>query len=47
VLGTIVFLCIAFVIFETMKMIFSLADSYNKEGMTFPKLAELHFGRKG
>lgn len=30
-----------------MNMLFTIADSYEKENLNYPMLAELNFGRKG
>lgn len=41
------FLIIALMIYDTMNMLFKIADSYNKPGLTYPMIAELNYGSKG
>ena len=47
ILSSVVFLIIALMIYDTMNMLFKIADSYNKPGLTYPMIAELNYGSKG
>lgn len=47
VLSSLIFLLVAFIVYETMNLLFELADSFNKEGIDYNYLAKHHFGRKG
>ncbi|EAS06664.2 transmembrane amino acid transporter protein (macronuclear) [Tetrahymena thermophila SB210] len=47
VLSSMIFLLVAFIVYDTMNLLFELADSYGKEGVDYQFIAKHHFGRKG
>ncbi|KAL4474446.1 hypothetical protein ABPG72_007845 [Tetrahymena utriculariae] len=47
VLSSLIFLLVAFIVYDTMNLLFELADSYGKEGVDYQFIAKHHFGRKG
>lgn len=44
ILSSFVFIIIALMMYDTMNMLFKIADSYNKPGITYPMIAELNYG---
>ena len=44
ILSSIVFIIITFMIYNTMNMLFKIADSYNKPGITYPMIVDLNYG---